>query len=128
MSLKSFVWSSINKISMFSIFKTDYFQLWVLYTQKWLAHFSYRNTCGNYQNRTLINLEKRQYLPHYCSDRGFICTLVNLALPSWHQRSHEITVTVPLTGNPKLKIQKELNLCPTLILYPFIFATQYRKP
>ena len=41
---------------------TDYFQLWIYYCRK---------TYRNYQKSALLNLEKRQYLPHYLSDKGF---------------------------------------------------------
>ena len=59
------------------ILKTNYFQLWFL--SKWLAHFYFRF----YQNKTILNPEKRQYLPNYWSARGFkYYTVFNQALPS----------------------------------------------
>ena len=42
-----------------------------------------------------INLEKRRYLSHYRSQKGFKGTVVNQALPSLHEGSLENTLTVP---------------------------------
>ena len=36
----------------------------------------------NYLNKTVLNLGKQQYLPHYWSDKGCKNTVVNQALPS----------------------------------------------
>ena len=40
--------------------------------------------------------KKRQYLPHFLSDKSFKDTVLNRALPSLHRGSLEITLTVPL--------------------------------
>ena len=50
----------------------------------------------NYQNLTLLNVEKRKYLPHYWSDKVFKGTVVHRVLSSLHGGSFEITLTVPL--------------------------------
>ena len=83
----------MNKISMFIILKTNNFQLWFLrkisIRQKW----------------TLLNLEKRNFLQHYWSDKGFKGTLVNWAFSSWHVGSPKMSLTVPLnvkTRRPKM--------------------------
>ena len=47
-------------------------------------------------NLTLLNLEKRHYLPHFLSNKCFKGTVVNRALQIVRERSHEITRTVPL--------------------------------
>ena len=44
----------------------------------------------------LLNLEKRQYLPHYWSNEGLKGTLVTRAVSTCHGGSLEITLTVPL--------------------------------
>ena len=44
---------------------------------------------------TLSNPEKRQYLPHYWSDKGFNGTFERRALPSLHGGSVKITVYSP---------------------------------
>ena len=46
---------------------------------------------------TLLFLEKRQYLPHFCSNKGY--KGLNWALPSLYGGSREITLTVPLILN-----------------------------
>ena len=97
-TLKSFVWSSMNKISMFIISKTDHFQLWFLYLLA-LRTSHCRKTYNNYQNLTLCNQEIRQYLPHYWSDKGFLGTVVNQALSSLDGGSLKITLTVPFNHN-----------------------------
>ena len=56
-------------------------------------------TKKTYRNLTLFNIEKRQYLPHYLSDKGFKGTVVNQALPSLHGGSVEITLEATLTKN-----------------------------
>ena len=81
---------------MFMILNTDYFLI-VSSQQKWLVHFYCRKTCSKYQIWTLLNWEKRQYLPHYWSDKGSKGTIVYQALPYLHSGSLEITLTVPLT-------------------------------
>ena len=43
-----------------------------------------------------MNIEKRQHLPYYCSDKGFTGNIVNRALSSLHGESLDITLTVPL--------------------------------
>ena len=93
-TLKSFVWSSMNKISMFIISKTDHFQLWFLYLLA--LHTSHcRKTYNNYQNLTICNQEPRQYLPHYWSDKGFSGTVVNQASSSLDGGLLKITLIVP---------------------------------
>ena len=62
------------------------------FSKKLLLHLY----CRNCENFTLLNLEKRQYLPHYWSDKGFKGIVVNLALSSLAVGSLEITLTVPL--------------------------------
>ena len=52
----------------------------------------------NYRNEKLINLEKRQYLLRYWSDKGYKGTVVNQAWPSVHGRSLEILRTVTLSS------------------------------
>ena len=46
-----------------------------------------------------VSLEKRQYPPNFESNKGFLGTFVNQALPSLHVGSLEITLTVPLNIN-----------------------------
>ena len=75
----------------------DNFEKWlfsiVVSLQNGLAHFYCRKTHWNHQNLTLVSLEKRQYLPHYWSDKDFNCTVVNRAM---HERKHKIVLTIPL--------------------------------
>ena len=52
----------------------------------------------NYRNEKLINLEKRQYLLRYWSDKGFNGTVVNQVLSSVQGGSLEILRTVPLSS------------------------------
>ena len=60
-TLKSLVWSRYElEISIIISLKTDYFQLWVNYKTFLLQ----TNLKELYQNKTLLNLEKRQYLLH----------------------------------------------------------------
>ena len=73
---------------MLIILKPDYFQL---------AHFYCRNTYGNYQNLTFVNLEKRQYLLHNRSDNSFKGTVVHRTVPSLHGGSLEISLPVPFS-------------------------------
>ena len=49
-----------------------------------------------------VSLEKRQYPPNFESNKGFLGTFVNQALPSLHVGSLEITLTVPLNINCKI--------------------------
>ena len=35
-----------------------------------IAHLHCKKTLMNYQNWPLLNLEKQEYLPHNCSDKG----------------------------------------------------------
>ena len=60
--------------------------------KKWFAHFFWRKTII----RTLLNLEKRQYLPHYWADKGFKGTVVNQTSSSLNRGTLKITFTVPL--------------------------------
>jgi len=46
----------------------------VVSLQDWLAHFYYRKP---YRNDQIKNLERRQYIPHYYTDKGFKGTVVN---------------------------------------------------
>ena len=64
----------------------------VISLQKWLAQFycRIRHSPKN-QYLMLLNLEKRQYLPHYWSDQGLKGTIVNRALPSLHGCNHVVT-------------------------------------
>ena len=57
----------------------------IMYLQENLLELSELNT-----------LEKRQYLPHYWSDKGFKVTVVNRTLPSAHEGHLKKTLTVPL--------------------------------
>jgi len=43
--------------------------------------FYSRKTQRTYQNSTLLNLDTRQYLSNYWSDKGFKGTVVNRVLP-----------------------------------------------
>ena len=84
-TLNSFVWSSMNLIRMFII-------------------FNYRKRYWKYHKLTLLNLEKRQYLPHYWSDKGFKCTVVDRTLLSLHGGSLEITPTQSLKRAKLIRI------------------------
>ena len=42
----------------------------------------------------ILNLEKRQNLPHYSSDKGFQGTIVNQAFSSLHRVPLRITLTI----------------------------------
>ena len=62
-TLETFVWSSMNYILMFILLKAD-------------CGFSIKVTCkGNISE--LNTIEKRQYLPHYWTDKCFKGTVVN---------------------------------------------------
>ena len=51
----------------------------------------------NFQELSELNtLEKRPYLPHYWSDKGFKDRSLNRKMPSLHEGSLEKTLTVPL--------------------------------
>ena len=102
---KSFVWSSIN------LNKSLNFENWLFFIvlktgvslQKWsfLLQEKIRriNTNKHYS-------EKRQYLPYFWSENGFKGTVVNLALPSLHGGSLEITRTI-VVNILQLKRHKE---------------------
>ena len=47
-------------------------------------------------NKTVFELEKRRYLPHFLSDKGFKGTVVNRALSSLPGGFLKPTLTVPL--------------------------------
>ena len=47
---------------------------------------------GIIKKKTLPNLEKRQYLPHYWSDKSFKGTVVNQALPFLHGGSLTVSL------------------------------------
>ena len=66
----------MNQIEMLKILKTDYFHLWFLNKSKMQISTA--------RNLTPLNLEKRQYLPHFGLHKGFKHTLMNLALPFIH--------------------------------------------
>ena len=72
----------------------------------------------------LLNLEKRQYLPHYWSDKGLKGTLVTRAVSTCHGGSLEITLTVPLIyfastflheEIKKYKMETYLNVWPLIL-------------
>ena len=69
--------------------------------------FLQQENTWNYQNYTLL---KRQFLPHYLSDKGFKGTVVNQALPLLNRGSLEIALTVPFKNRslftPGLKYTK----------------------
>ena len=67
----------------------------ILMTSAFLLEKKYRN----YQNYTLLNLEKWQYFSHERSDKGFNGTVVFRPLPSLHEGPRETTFTVPLICN-----------------------------
>ena len=79
---------------MLTILKSDFFQLNFL--QK-LAHFYCIKTYRIYQSLTLLKLDKRQYLPHYGSDKDCKGTVVNQALASLHGGSHGIKLMITLS-------------------------------
>ena len=59
------------------IFKTDNFQLWFLFK----TDFRISTARKLLLELTIFkSIEKRQYLPHYWSDKGFRCTFVNRPL------------------------------------------------
>ena len=77
------------------------YQLQCFYLLKWLTHFYCSKSFRNFQ---IFNLEKRQYLPHYCSDNGFVSTIVDRTFLSLHGGSLNITLTVPLNGTHVLNL------------------------
>ena len=80
-------------------FKNRFFQLWVLFNN-YLRVYSAGNLYIIVRNKHYIQaLKKLQYFPHLIQDKGFKGTVVNGALPSFH----EITLTVPLNYSSKLK-------------------------
>ena len=74
---KNFVWSNLNKESMFIFLKTDVFPLQLLCKS---VHFYCRKTNGIIRNKHFLNLEKLQYLPHDWTDKGFKGSFVNLKI------------------------------------------------
>ena len=79
---------------MFIILKTDYYQLWFLNKSNFRISTAGKHVEIKY-NLPLLNLEKRQYLPFYRSDKGLTGTAVNWALSSLNKGSLEITLSVP---------------------------------
>ena len=71
------------------------FQLWVLYKSDLRISIAVKNR--NYQKQSLLNLEKRYYLPQY---KGFKGTDVNQALPSFHGGSLKHFSYSPFKGKP----------------------------
>ena len=90
-SQQSFAWLSMNNILMFIVLKTDYFQLWILCWSDLYIFIEGKH----YQNKTLLNLEKRKYLPHNWSDKVLKGIVVNRALSRLHAGSLETMHTVP---------------------------------
>ena len=81
----------MNNILMFIVLKTDYFQLWILC---WIDLYIFIEG-KHYQNKTLLNLEKRKYFPHNWSDKVLKGIVVNRALSRLHVGSLETLHTVP---------------------------------
>ena len=84
----------MNWISMFIILKTNYFQLWFLYKVTFLRFHCRKTNIKELPDVNALNLEKRQFLPQYCSEKGFKSVVVNRALTSLHAE-----------GNLKLRLQ-----------------------
>ena len=59
-----------------------------------LQRYSFKSFLRRKQKQTLIKSGKRRYLPHFWSDQGFEGTLVNRTLPSVHEGSLKITLTI----------------------------------
>jgi len=76
-------------ISIFIIKKTDYFQL-LQFLNNLVTRTFIVSTAGKHIEiiRNKLNLEKRIYLPHYWTNKGFKGTVVNRAFPE----SFEITL------------------------------------
>ena len=86
----------------------------VVYLQKWLAHFLFHGNSGE-----LFTREKRRFLPHNWSDKGPMDTVVNRAWPSKKGKSLKKTTTVSLinthpvldNGNkPPVRLTVEIQL------------------
>ena len=58
----------------------------------------------DYENQTLLKIEKRRNLPNFSSYKGFNGTVVNLAYPSKTGELLEITTMLPL--NPKKNLEE----------------------
>ena len=71
--------------SLLNIYVSDYFQLWFLFNCAFLLQESFKELKTSFKN------EKRQYFPHYWSDKGSKGTVVNQTLPSLYGGSLEIT-------------------------------------
>ena len=56
--------------------------------QKWLVHFLFIRSNGEIIRIQLYSRQKRWYLPHFLSDKGFKGTVVNRVLPFLHRGSH----------------------------------------
>ena len=69
-----------------------------------------------------LNLEKRQYLPHYWSVKYFKGTVVNREMPSLHGGSLEITLSVPLMS---LKSSLNIDLSSGFIMFHRFKQFQY---
>ena len=102
---KSFVWSSINYLSMFIILKTYYFQSYSFST-KVICAFLLQENIWNLSEWTLINLEKQHSLPHYWLEKGVKGTVETRVLPSSHRGSLEIMLTVPFINIYKFNPQQ----------------------
>jgi len=87
----------------------DNFKNW-LFLMVFLIYNSYLriSTAGkqrrDYENQTLLKIEKRRNLPNFSSYKGFNGTVVNLAYTSKTGELHEITTMLPL--NPKKNLEK----------------------
>ena len=58
------------------------------------AFLAHKNQRRRYQKQKLIKSGKRRNFPHFWSDQGFEGTLVNRTLPSVHEGSLKITLTI----------------------------------
>ena len=74
----------------------------IMYLQENLLELSELNT-----------LEKRQYLPHYWSDKGFKVTVVNRTLPSVHGGSLEKNADSPFNHANPIFLEILLENCET---------------
>ena len=98
--------------------------MWFLYISD-LQISTAENHIGITRNKHL-DLKKRQYIQHYWTNKGFKGTVVNLALPSLHGGSLEITLkwqnfnlslsNVPVIAAPSKSGPSE-DLSPILNLY-----------
>ena len=73
------VWSLINVYN----FENGLFSI-VVSPQKWLANFQSGKHVGNVRIKHFQIKKKRQYPPHYWSDKGLKGTIVNQAFPFLH--------------------------------------------